>query len=152
MTKTCSRCKCDKHLDEFHMDRSRPDRRQRTCKSCVALWHKSKVGRAVWRKYSQSEKGLIVKKRASSKYDRSEKGRIVRRTMTARWKARNAFKAQAHQAVSKALKLGHLKQQCCEVCGNAKTEGHHADYAQPLTVNWLCKEHHVLRHKTNKEN
>ena len=42
----------------------------------------------------------------------------------------------------------------CEVCGTAKTHGHHDDYDKPLTVRWLCGPHHrelhtQLRHAAN---
>jgi hypothetical protein len=35
----------------------------------------------------------------------------------------------------------------CRVCGNPKTDAHHDDYTKPLEVDWLCRLHHIARHK-----
>jgi hypothetical protein len=53
----------------------------------------------------------------------------------------------ARTAVGNALRDGRLTRQPCEVCGNEKSEAHHDDYSKPLDVKWLCKRHHVERHK-----
>ena len=38
---------------------------------------------------------------------------------------------------------GHLVAEECIVCGNPETEMHHPDYARPLQVKWMCREHHL---------
>jgi len=64
---------------------------------------------------------------------------------TRRWKERNPEKVQAERAVADALRRGTLTRQACEVCG-AKAHAHHADYARPLEVQWLCPLHHARQH------
>ena len=54
---------------------------------------------------------------------------------------------QAHNAVRSAIKMGELKRQPCEVCGNEKSQAHHDDYSKPLDVRWLCQKHHYEHHK-----
>jgi hypothetical protein len=46
----------------------------------------------------------------------------------------------------KALRTAALEPRPCIVCGK-KGEGHHEDYAKPLEVVWLCRFHHMGRHK-----
>jgi len=45
-----------------------------------------------------------------------------------------------------ALRDGRLISNPCEVCGTAKSQGHHEDYSKPLDVVWLCTRHHADRH------
>lgn len=48
------------------------------------------------------------------------------------------------------IKAGKLIRQPCEVCKDVKVEAHHDDYAKPLEVRWLCKQHHVEHHMNAK--
>ena len=61
------------------------------------------------------------------------------------------LKRRARDSVAKALKAGTLQRQPCEVCGDPKVHAHHRDYAQKLIVQWLCRKHHSLAHKTRDE-
>ena len=38
----------------------------------------------------------------------------------------------------------------CEVCGSKNVQMHHDDYNKPLSVRWLCVEHHRSLHKQQK--
>lgn len=69
---------------------------------------------------------------------------LLRKKVLAR---RPAFMKAANQAVNNALRDGRLFRQPCEVCGDAKVEAHHDDYTKPLIVRWLCREHHMQRHR-----
>ena len=64
---------------------------------------------------------------------------------TKKWKARNKEKLRVHYVVENAIKTGRLVRQPCEVCGE-KAQAHHADYGQPLAVQWLCPLHHARQH------
>lgn len=35
----------------------------------------------------------------------------------------------------------------CSICGDLKSKAHHDDYAKPLDVIWLCRKHHINRHR-----
>lgn len=63
-------------------------------------------------------------------------------------------KVRARKAVNHAIAAGRLVQQPCEDCGATPTQGHHDDYAKPLTVRWLCaschSKHHNQKHELTK--
>lgn len=50
--------------------------------------------------------------------------------------------------VSEALRRGTLHRASrCSACGKAKKlHAHHADYAKPLDVQWLCAACHMAEH------
>ena len=41
----------------------------------------------------------------------------------------------------------YLAQQPCEICDRWDAERHHSDHTWPLTVLWLCPEHHAEWHR-----
>ena len=53
----------------------------------------------------------------------------------------------AKLAVRAALNAGRLVAQPCAICGKSKTQGHHPDYSEPLSVIWLCATHHQQLHR-----
>jgi hypothetical protein len=63
------------------------------------------------------------------------------------YQKKNPQKRAAHKALEKALRLGEIIRAPCIVCGNPRAEGHHEDYARQLDVTWLCRTHHLARHK-----
>ena len=74
---------------------------------------------------------------------------------TARQRARMARRAyrvnhpdrrRAHEAVRRALVRGELVRGTCR-CGAFGAVAHHPDYAEPLTVTWMCFEHHLGEHR-----
>lgn len=115
------------------------------------------------------------KKREYMRYWRDENrarvrelGRLSReRTIEAtlaRDRARSALKRQeakgstkkqlSRRAVQRALEIGELFRQPCEVCGiepgrdekGQIVQAHHDDYDKPLEVRWLCRKHHYELH------
>lgn len=57
-----------------------------------------------------------------------------------------APKVAARKAVRNAIQRGEMHRQPCQVCGDVKTQAHHADYSRPLDVTWLCRPHHRAEH------
>lgn len=55
-----------------------------------------------------------------------------------------------NRLMKKAIRVGQLKKQPCEICGSRKSEGHHDDYGRPLKVRWLCRQHHKNHHVAQK--
>lgn len=64
---------------------------------------------------------------------------------------RDPLKRRARNAVRYALRIGKIKKQACVTCGCKKSEAHHPDYSKPLSVVWLCKDHHRLVHRMEKK-
>ena len=64
------------------------------------------------------------------------------------WQKRNPEKLKAHHAVNHAIESGQLvRAPICQRCGTeARLEGHHKDYSQPLVVEWLCEPCHTGEH------
>jgi hypothetical protein len=46
-----------------------------------------------------------------------------------------------------AVATGALVREPCLFCGDPNVEAHHHDYAKPLEVTWLCRDHHALVHR-----
>ena len=74
------------------------------------------------------------------------KGGFSRKDRQRRYNVRYPERHAAHLALTKAIRNGQLKRQPCDVCAELKVEGHHDDYANPLSVRWLCKRHHLQVH------
>lgn len=68
-------------------------------------------------------------------------------TRQQRWRRDNPRRYAAHLYVQLGKRLGFIVPQPCAVCGSPKAEAHHEDYDRPGTVQWLCRKHHVERHK-----
>ena len=58
-------------------------------------------------------------------------------------------KSKARNIINSLVRNGKLKQQSCEVCKSKKSEAHHPDYRKPLLIQWLCRKHHLEKHKKN---
>jgi len=89
-------------------------------------------------RYRHTKKGKLTAKRYNNSLAKSLNNK--------RWYEKNKYKAKAHYAVTRALRLGILFRQNCEVCGNEKAEAHHNDYTRPLEVRWLCHKCHMYLH------
>ena len=65
--------------------------------------------------------------------------------------ARHPEKHRCRTLFRRAVRSGQLEAEPCFICGDEKTEGHHWDYARPLDVFWLCRQHHVDVHMARLE-
>ena len=67
-----------------------------------------------------------------------------------KWATANPKAKWAHVALRSALRRGLLSREACEVCGEARTDGHHDDYDRPMLVRWLCRKHHRAHHSATR--
>jgi hypothetical protein len=56
-------------------------------------------------------------------------------------------KRSARAWVARMVRRGALDRQPCRVCGASPAEAHHPDYSRPLTIVWLCAQHHRDEHR-----
>jgi hypothetical protein len=99
---------------------------QSICRDC---------GRKKQRKYTKTEKGRrVIRKAGNDAYQKHKH----------KWIAR----AKARYAVQKGL---IIKPKKCEVCELIKPlQGHHEDYSKPLEVIWLCQSCHAEADKLSQ--
>ena len=69
----------------------------------------------------------------------------------------NPEKRRAKDVIHDLTRKGKMERKPCEVCGDIKAHGHHADYSKPKEVKWLCAVHHKAEHQRllsikNKQN
>ena len=153
--KTCSKCKEEKGVSEFHKDRSTPSGLQYPCKDCQRDakrdYCKTPIGKAQKAshdsKYKASPRGKSASERSREKRKHTAVGRASRKRCSDRYRLLHPEKKLAHQAVARALSRGDIVRKPCEVCGSTtRIEAHHDDYSKRLDVRWLCKKHHVEVH------
>ena len=151
MEKKCFKCGLSKPMSDFYSHPKMADRHLGKCKECT----KGDSKRRYWEKhdevtaYEKSRMFLPHRVRARREYLNTEKGKDVRRKAIRQYAERYPDKHIAHIATANAIRDGRLKRSPCEVCGEAKSEAHHDDYSQPLSVRWLCKRHHMEWHRNN---
>ena len=69
-----------------------------------------------------------------------------------KWRKANPLQGEARKRANARsyakvyLSRGKLERKPCKICG-AKAQMHHEDYAKPLEVTWLCREHHLELHR-----
>lgn len=129
--RVCIICKEEKDLEnDFHKHPTNRDGRDYRCKVCARAIHRVKNNK----KYT-TEMGR------ASFLRRQQRGVVYRDKLT--MLAKYPEKTIARDIYRKAVMSGKLLRMPCEVCGNVKSEGHHADYSKPLEVIWLCRQHHA---------
>lgn len=172
--KRCPECKIEKSSSEFHRNKFTKSGLSAYCKSCmnihVAAYRASPKGKRTLAAYGKSVAYKEAQARYRStpkykewqeryhksdkykamqlKYRQSERGKKQRRADWHKYVATPAgkMKARVRENTRYAIKMGRLIQKPCQVCGG-KAEAHHLDYAKPLHVEWLCKEHHREVHR-----
>lgn len=103
----------------------------------------SEKGKVSCKKYAQSEKGkaVIAKRNRSEsgkaravKHSRTDKGRATQ----ARYRLNNKEKIHARSRAYRLLPRGMCSVEGCEEQG----ENHHEDYNKPLEIIYFCTTHH----------
>lgn len=70
--------------------------------------------------------------------------------MFEKWQRQNPEKRNATAILNNRIRNGQIrKPETCEACGKrAKVDGHHTDYAKPLSVRWVCRQCHKDIHRS----
>ncbi len=135
--KECFKCREVKPLSEFYKHKMMADGHLGKCKDCARA--DVSANRAANLDYYRE-------------YDRDRGSRQTAEDVR-RYRAANRIKHAAHVIVRQAITRKLLKRPlACEKCGErCRAHAHHDDYAQPLTVRWLCAACHQAWHKENGE-
>lgn len=138
--KKCFKCETVKPLNEFYKHSRMADGHVNKCKECN-------------KNDSTSNRNKNLEKvraydRARSKEPERVKANVE---INRAWRAEDARRVRAHNAVARAIRAGELVRQPCCRCADAKSVAHHEDYDKPLEVMWLCQPCHKQRHKELKE-
>ena len=135
--KVCFKCNTLKPLSEFYKHKTMKDGHLGKCKACKksdALKHRAEN---------------IDRIRA---YDRRRGNRQTAEYLRRRRKKYpQQYKAQS--IVNNAIRDGRLnKETVCSQCDSQfRVHAHHDDYANPLSVRWLCAVCHAQWHRDNGE-
>ena len=156
MTKQCFKCKKTLPLTMFYKHPKMPDGRVNKCKECgkkdVRENRLKKVG--YYREYDKERSSLPKRVEARNDYSKTEQGKSAHQKARSKWTESNQIKRIASTIVGNAVRDERLlKPKVCSECGgsNKRLEGHHDDYAYPMSVRWLCSKCHRAWHKANRE-
>ena len=124
------------------------------CKECRksfdTAYSKSDKRKKALSKYNNKPERVAHMKEYHVEYMQVEENRQSKRDRQKRWPSKDPrlLKVCARKIAYEAKKCGLIKIQPCEVCGTTeRLEMHHDDYAKPMDVRWLCKEHHKKYHE-----
>lgn len=160
MNKTCTKCRIEKPISEFHLRSEAgrpPSSRRSTCKKCDLERTKPylrgfvrKSPRVRRKPVGQAREEYLKRKRErGSRYYREHRDAILAKGK--QYRAANPVANAAHMQVTNALNRGDLvRPSHCDHCGDgaSKIQAHHDDYSKPLDVAWLCVTCHntITRH------
>ncbi|KKM01346.1 hypothetical protein LCGC14_1795390 [marine sediment metagenome] len=131
-TKICTKCKQEKPVGDFSLNRGRPRPRCKECSKAEArLYNKNGYYRNYLREYYKRPEAREQRKKRMIEYRTRPAVRIKN---LARW------------FVNHEIRSGRLNRQPCAFCGEEQGEAHHKDYTQPLMIVWLCKACHHQVH------
>jgi hypothetical protein len=159
--KICNTCKQELPVKDFYVHVAMKDGRLSVCKECVKSRVKKRY-QTVPEKIKAYEKsrGKLPHRKAASKAYQASHPELMRKLKSESQKRhpeprqayikRNPEKRKAHDAVASAIRDGRLmRPEVCQRCGaRSRIQAHHADYAEPLEVMWLCVRCHVGEHST----
>lgn len=85
--------------------------------------------------------GYLIQNADDKRRIRSEK----RKQYRINGKLKNPDIWRARDIIGNALQDGRLIKGACEICGSINVAAYHDDYAKPLDVRWLCRQHKLER-------
>ena len=134
--KTCTTCGTTKPCKQFQVRRASHDGRTASCKSCLKL--------------TDAKRDMLPHRVAmKTRYQKTKAGKASIAKTRAKYCAQYPERRAAHTAVGNAVRDGKLlRPKLCETCGQERDlQGHHHDYAKPLSVHWLCVPCHIEQHR-----
>ncbi len=156
--KICITCFVEKHENEFPVRIDVPSGRRNQCQECtnakMRSWKQGNV--SYWENKRAWEASNAVKVKIAKR--KCARRRIVKQIA---WKNANRKRVResnrkyamahpesvlCHARTHRALRSGILTRLACEVCGDKRSQAHHANYMKPLEVKWLCRIHHMAEH------
>ena len=130
-TKICSKCRLVKKANCFYDHPQGRDGKSSRCAECAYLATKSNNEKI---KYKVSKLQKEHYRKSKIKLDTIYKSRH---------RAKHPDRQRARQILTNAINRGHILRDPCRICNSInKIEAHHPDYARPLEVVWLCRDHH----------
>jgi hypothetical protein len=151
--KNCNKCKTDKCLHDFYAHPQMMDGYLNACKECIkkATIKRRLNNLELYRKRDRLRQNEPNRVAARKQYASSVAGKESSKAAKYRWAQKNKDKRIAQLKVHRAIRPGKLTKQPCEICFHSIAEAHHEDYSKPLSVIWLCDNHHKARHKELRE-
>ena len=142
----CRSCLLVKQPDDFYKSN------KTKCKECVkASTRQHRLSNLEhYRRYDRNRASRPDRVAARQAYAKTTEGKIAGARAKRKWAVANAIRRKAHIALWNAIKAGKITPQPCFICGE-KAEAHHPDYSRPLSVTWLCSEHHKAAHRAAAE-
>jgi len=151
--KECFKCGEEKDFSSFYKHKQMKDGYLGKCKDCAKKDSIENRNKNI-QKYIQYDKdraNLPHRVEARKKYSLTEAGKLARKKANKNYVKKHPNKYKAHIIVNNAIRDKKLFREPCEICGEAKSHGHHDDYMKPLNIRWLCAKHHNEWHKENGE-
>ena len=133
--KKCKKCGIKKDNNNFNKSSHSTDGLHYWCKNCRREYRITNYARF-----------SVTNKEYKKEYNSKNKDK--NNTNSKKYYNLNIEKQKAKAAVSRAIKKGIMIKECCEICGNIKSEAHHYSYLKHhwLDVVWLCRCHHQREH------
>ena len=146
--KRCSKCKQEKPIPDFSVDRANKDGLRSQCKNCTKAYQQSDAFKQVKKQHRQSQKG-----RETYEKWKQGSGREVRNRASRNFKKRNINFFEASKAITTAISLGHLCRAAnfnCLKCHQPADHWHHIAGYEPenqYCVIPVCINCHIKYHK-----
>ncbi len=150
--RVCSKCELNLPLSAFAPSKYSPDGAYSRCRKCVNESARERHAadpekqNAKVRERNASGVNSESRERAREKYLATHPD--ASKIAVKKYREKYPERALAREAVRAALRYGRMTRGDCAECGQENAEAHHEDYSQPLKVVWLCRKHHMARHRT----
>jgi len=153
-SKTCFKCNTNKPLCDFYKHKQMADGHLNKCKECNKndVKENTKKNKDYYVEYDRQRDQLPNRILLKKRYSQTDAGKESLRKSKEKYISTNIVKRAAHIILGNAIRGGKItKSSSCSQCNanDVRIQGHHDDYAYPLSVRWLCSKCHTKWHKEN---